>query len=58
MPRDTAALVTGTAVLAASAVVSAASAARVDRVAAIASVPLAVWVSFAGLLNEEIWRRN
>lgn len=31
---------------------------RVDRPAAAALVPLAGWLGFAGLLNEEIWRRN
>ncbi len=34
------------------------AAARVDRVAALAGVPLMLWLSFAGLLAEEIWRRN
>ncbi len=35
-----------------------AAASRVDRVAAAAVAPLIGWLSFAGLLNEEIWRRN
>ena len=35
-----------------------ATAARVDRLAAAAQVPLALWVAFADLLNEEVWRRN
>ncbi len=34
------------------------SAWRVDRPAAVALVPLAGWLGFAGLLNGEIWRRN
>lgn len=34
------------------------AAAREDEPAAIAGVPLLVWVSFATLLAEEIWRRN
>jgi benzodiazapine receptor len=42
----------------ASALVSVASAMRVDRMAGMASVPLAAWVGFASLLNEEIWRRK
>ena len=33
-------------------------AAREDEQAAMAGVPLVVWVSFATLLAEEIWRRN
>ena len=35
-----------------------AAAALVDRKAAYASVPLLVWVAFAALLQEEVWRRN
>ena len=31
---------------------------RVDRKAALSQLPLAVWTSFADLLNEELWRRN
>lgn len=31
---------------------------RVDRRAALAGLPLAVWVVFATVLQEEIWRRN
>jgi tryptophan-rich sensory protein len=34
------------------------AAARVDRPAALASLPLAGWVVFATLLQEEVWRRN
>ncbi len=34
------------------------AAARVDRLAAAAIAPLVGWLGFAGLLNEEIWRRN
>ncbi len=29
-----------------------------DRIAALALLPLAAWVAFAGLLNFEIWRLN
>ncbi len=35
-----------------------ATAAVVDRKAARAAAPLALWVSFAFLLQEEVWRRN
>jgi tryptophan-rich sensory protein len=35
-----------------------AAAAKVDRPAALAGVPLAAWVMFAFLLQEEVWRRN
>lgn len=35
-----------------------AAASQVDKRAAWASVPLAAWVSFAFVLQEEIWRRN
>lgn len=35
-----------------------ASAARVDRPAALASAPLLAWVMFATVLQEEVWRRN
>lgn len=35
-----------------------AAAARVDTLAAAAIAPLVGWLGFAGLLNEEIWRRN
>ncbi len=35
-----------------------ASAARVDRPAALASAPLTAWLLFASLLQEEVWRRN
>ena len=42
----------------ASAVSTVAAAARVDSVAALAGVPLVLWVGFAGLLSEELWRRN
>jgi tryptophan-rich sensory protein len=31
---------------------------RLDRVAALCLVPLAIWVAFASLLNFEIWRLN
>ena len=30
----------------------------VDRKAAVATLPLAIWVGFAFLLQEELWRRN
>lgn len=33
-------------------------AAPVDRKAALANVPLALWVAFASVLQEEVWRRN
>lgn len=36
----------------------AASAARVDRPAAIATAPLICWLLFATALQEEVWRRN
>jgi len=32
--------------------------ARVDPRAALAAAPLALWISFAFLLQEEVWRRN
>jgi tryptophan-rich sensory protein len=35
-----------------------AASATVDRQAARAAAPLALWVSFAFLLQEEVWRRN
>jgi tryptophan-rich sensory protein len=35
-----------------------ATAATVDKRAAQAAAPLALWVSFAFLLQEEVWRRN
>ncbi len=35
-----------------------ASASRVDPVVGIGQVPLALWVAFADVLNEEVWRRN
>jgi tryptophan-rich sensory protein len=31
---------------------------RVDERAALACVPLAAWVLFATVLQEEVWRRN
>ena len=34
------------------------AAASVDRPAAIAGMPLAAWVAFAFVLQEEVWRRN
>ena len=34
------------------------TASRVDALAASAIAPLVGWLGFAGLLNEEIWRRN
>jgi translocator protein len=34
------------------------AAAPVDRVAAIAGVPLTLWTAFASILSEELWRRN
>ena len=35
-----------------------ATAALVDRKAAYAGVPLLIWVAFASVLQEEVWRRN
>ena len=40
------------------AVAMVASASRVDPLAGLAQVPLALWVAFADVLNEEVWRRN
>lgn len=34
------------------------TAARSDRVAAATGVPYVLWLGFATLLTEEIWRRN
>ncbi len=31
---------------------------KVDRLAALAAAPFAAWTGFAGVLNEEVWRRN
>jgi tryptophan-rich sensory protein len=42
----------------ASATATAATATRVDVVAAIASTPLVLWTAFATFLSEELWRRN
>ena len=36
----------------------AATAASVDKRAALASAPLSLWVIFASVLQEEVWRRN
>lgn len=41
-----------------SAMAAASAAARVDRAAGLASLPLIAWLGFATLLDEEIWRRN
>ncbi|GAC1347734.1 MAG: tryptophan-rich sensory protein [Acetobacteraceae bacterium] len=35
-----------------------ATASRVDPLLALSQVPLALWITFADLLNEEVWRRN
>ena len=35
-----------------------ATAGKVDRIAGLAAMPLVVWLAFAGLLSEELWRRN
>ena len=35
-----------------------ATASRADSRAAVASIPLALWVGFAFILQEEVWRRN
>jgi benzodiazapine receptor len=51
----------GLAVIAAmwtSAIATVGASSQVDREAAIAGVPLVGWLTFAGLLNEEVWRRN
>ena len=37
---------------------AAATAARVDRRAEVATMPLVGWTAFAALLQEEVWRRN
>ena len=34
------------------------TAGKVDRTAAIVGMPLIGWLAFAGLLSEELWRRN
>ena len=34
------------------------AASRVDRPAALASLPFLAWLAFAALLGEEVWRRN
>lgn len=47
-----------TASMLASSVGLVASAAKVDRPAALAAAPLVAWVLFASLLQEEVWRRN
>jgi tryptophan-rich sensory protein len=46
------------AALAVNAVGYVAAADRVDDTAALSGMPLVVWVGFATLLSEEIWRRN
>lgn len=50
------AVVVGAMLASASAYVAAAE--RVDRPAAAMGIPLVLWVGFAGLLSEELWRRN
>ena len=47
-----------TAGMLAASVVAVAAASQVDRRAAWAGAPLAGWVAFASLLQEEVWRRN
>ncbi len=47
-----------TAGMLAASIAGVATATRVDRRAAWAGVPLAAWVAFASLLQEEVWRRN
>ena len=42
----------------ASARAAVATASKVDRVAAWSAMPLVGWLAFAGLLSEELWRRN
>lgn len=41
-----------------SSIAAVATAAPVDRAAAWSTAPLAGWVTFAALLQEEVWRRN
>ncbi len=47
-----------TAGMVATAIGTVAASSPVDRRASLASVPLALWVCFALVLQEEIWRRN
>ena len=47
-----------TAGMLATSVATIATARRVDQRAALACVPLAAWVTFAAVLQEEVWRRN
>jgi benzodiazapine receptor len=42
----------------ASATATAATSARVDPIAGVASTPLVLWTAFATFLSEELWRRN
>jgi translocator protein len=42
----------------ASARASVMTASKVDRIAGLAGLPLVGWLAFAGLLGEELWRRN
>ena len=35
-----------------------ATAGKVDRIAGLSAMPLVLWLAFAGLLSEEMWRRN
>ncbi len=42
----------------ASARAAASTAGRVDRIAGLTAMPLVGWLAFAGLLSEELWRRN
>ena len=44
--------------MAATAIGAVAASASVDRKAAVSGLPLAGWVAFAALLQEEVWRRN
>jgi tryptophan-rich sensory protein len=44
--------------MAASTAATAASASKVDEMAAVSMAPLVVWTAFAVLLSEELWRRN
>jgi benzodiazapine receptor len=47
-----------TAAMLASSVGSVVAARRVDERASLAFLPLAAWVAFATVLQEEVWRRN
>jgi len=48
----------GSAVLGVSALSHVVTSQKIDQRAAVAGVPLVLWVAFATLVTEEIWRRN